>query len=148
MALDRRLPVSEHEALRGTLPPTNGLLRSPATRGYTHGEMTSAWGLDRTPTGVAVRGELDLATAEKFGSAVQGAIESSARGPFSLNLSGVTFIDSSGVHALMRLVKEHGDTEFVIQTSPAVFAVLELGGLTGRALPNTIVVPPPDDEPA
>jgi anti-anti-sigma factor len=110
--------------------------------------MTSAWGLDRTATGVVVRGELDLATAEKFASAVRGMVENLARGPFSVNLSGVTFIDSSGVHALMKLVKEHGETEFVIQTSPPVFAVLELGGLTGRALPNTIVVPPPDDEPA
>ena len=51
--------------------------------------------------GVAVRGELDLATAPLLAERLEEAIRES-RGAFVADLSGLGFLDSSGVHALLR----------------------------------------------
>ena len=51
--------------------------------------------------GVAVRGEVDLATVTVLEEALDAAIRES-EGAFMLDLSDVDFIDSSGLHALLR----------------------------------------------
>jgi anti-anti-sigma factor len=51
--------------------------------------------------GVAVRGEVELATEPALTSAVQEAIRHSS-GPFVIDLSGVDFLDSTGIHCLVR----------------------------------------------
>jgi anti-sigma B factor antagonist len=51
--------------------------------------------------GVAVRGEVELATAPALTAAVQEAIRCSS-GPFVVDLSGVDFLDSTGIHCLVR----------------------------------------------
>lgn len=48
---------------------------------------------------VAVRGEVDLATAPELRSAVDAALDSSY-GDLCLDLCGTTFMDSSGLHVL------------------------------------------------
>jgi anti-sigma B factor antagonist len=51
--------------------------------------------------GVAVRGEVELATAPDLTAALDDAIRTS-RGPFVIDLGAVDFIDSSGISCLVR----------------------------------------------
>jgi anti-sigma B factor antagonist len=51
--------------------------------------------------GVAVRGELELATAAELSAALDDAIRES-EGPFVIDLTNVSFLDSSGIACLMR----------------------------------------------
>ena len=51
--------------------------------------------------GVAVRGELELATAADLSAALDDAIRRTS-GPFVIDLSDVSFLDSSGIACLMR----------------------------------------------
>ena len=51
--------------------------------------------------GVAVRGELELATAAQLSAALDEAIRTT-EGPFVIDLSNVGFLDSSGIACLMR----------------------------------------------
>jgi anti-sigma B factor antagonist len=51
--------------------------------------------------GVAVRGELELATAPQLTAALDDAIRGSC-GPFVIDLSTVGFLDSSGISCLVR----------------------------------------------
>ncbi len=54
-------------------------------------------------TVLAVAGELDIATADRF---LASAREHLAAAPALLDLRGLTFMDSSGVRALSRLVRD------------------------------------------
>jgi anti-sigma B factor antagonist len=57
-------------------------------------------GLQGAP-GVVVHGEVDINAAPALGAALDAAIRDSV-GAFIIDLSDVDFIDSSGVHALLR----------------------------------------------
>jgi anti-sigma B factor antagonist len=52
-------------------------------------------------TGVAVRGEVELVTAPVLTAALDDRIRGS-RGPFVIDLCAVSFLDSSGIHCLVR----------------------------------------------
>jgi anti-sigma B factor antagonist len=51
--------------------------------------------------GVAARGEVELSTAPAFTEAVEARIRDSS-GPFVIDLTAVDFLDSCGVHCLLR----------------------------------------------
>jgi anti-sigma B factor antagonist len=51
--------------------------------------------------GVAVRGEVEIATAPELTTALDDAIRRTS-GPFVIDLSNVGFLDSSGINCLMR----------------------------------------------
>lgn len=51
--------------------------------------------------GVAIRGELELATAAELTAALDEAIRTT-EGPFVVDLTNVGFLDSSGIACLMR----------------------------------------------
>ena len=51
--------------------------------------------------GVAVRGEVELATAPALTAALEEGIRGSS-GPFVVDLAAVDFLDSSGIHCLVR----------------------------------------------
>ena len=79
-------------------------------------------------SGLRLVGELDLATAPALRDAL-ARIDSSDE--TVLELDELTFIDSSGCHALMSYLREapeHGRLVFV-DPSPAVVRTLELTGL-------------------
>jgi ABC-type transporter Mla MlaB component len=94
----------------------------------------STWRLERTADGVWVQGEIDLAKAVKFADAVNAAIADAASDRFALDLSGVTFIDSTGAYALTTLGNAHPSLDFVIQTSLAVFRVPRANRGDGRSV--------------
>ena len=79
---------------------------------------------------VAAAGELDIAHTDELTAALW---EQLAQGPVHLDVSGLTFMDSSGVRlldALMRDVDANGWTlTLSTQLHPAVRRVLELTGM-------------------
>jgi anti-sigma B factor antagonist len=82
-------------------------------------------------TGIAVRGEIDLSTAPLVEERLDAAIRDSA-GPFVLDLSGVAFLDSSGVNVLLRARALLGRAEralLVVCPAGQVRRVLELAGI-------------------
>ncbi len=81
-----------------------------------------------------VSGELDLAAAPLFLGAAGGAEDID---PLRLDLSEVTFLDSTGLSALITLrndVRERGGRIELVALSRAVQKVLTLTGLDGDVL--------------
>jgi anti-anti-sigma factor len=84
-----------------------------------------------------VRGEVDLATAAQLREAVLRHLP--AARSLRLDLSGVTFMDSSGLHVLIasqRRAAQLGNQLVIYRVSPAVERLLQVSGtsaLFGRA---------------
>lgn len=72
---------------------------------------------------VVVSGEIDMAVAELVKTFLLDGI-----GPLELDLSGVTFIDSTGIRLLVDAQQVR--TVRITAASPAVIRVLEIVGLT------------------
>ena len=124
-------------------------MRSPARVGYTHAGATSVrdgWDMELIEDGASVRGEIDLATAGDLAEALYDAAATTDTG-FLIDLSQVTFIDSTGIDALTRVLNVHADKRFVIVPSNQVFKLLHLSGLTNGSWPNVDVRPPQEDRP-
>lgn len=82
---------------------------------------------------LAVEGDIDLANAQKLVAAAAPLLAADDRSPVLLDLAGVTFLDSTGIGALLEvrnqaLVAER-HTE-IVAMSGAVERVLELAGLS------------------
>ncbi len=82
---------------------------------------------------VTVRGELDVATSPALRGELHSLVEQGARS-IRLDLSGTTFIDSSGlgvlVGALKRLREAEGETITLSGMQDQVRKVFEITGLT------------------
>jgi anti-sigma B factor antagonist len=80
---------------------------------------------------IRVQGEVDLYSSPDLRKAILKAVPS-AEGGLAIDLSGVTYIDSSGVATLvegLRSAREHGTTFTLVEPSDAVRQVLELARL-------------------
>lgn len=93
--------------------------------------VTSMW-VDDAPLagapGVAVRGEVDIATAPELRAALDAALADGA-GVFVIDLSDVSFLDSSAVNVLLRTraLLGRAERELVLICPPGpVLRVLEL----------------------
>jgi anti-anti-sigma factor len=73
-----------------------------------------------------VDGELDAAVEAEFFAAVDQAMTNHDIDHLVLDLGRVEFLDSSGLRALLRVVKTHGDRVTLGPTSSAVRRLLEL----------------------
>jgi anti-sigma B factor antagonist len=83
---------------------------------------------------VVARGELDVATADRLAQTLEPVIEGGAT-LVVLDLSDVTFLDSSGLRTIVRgatALEDHGGRLVVDGASPAVSRVLEVTGLLER----------------
>jgi len=105
--------------------------------------MPDRWGLDRTAEGLSVHGEIDLATAEPFEEQAGEAVMDAPGSSVLLDLSGVTFMVSAGLHALIRVMELRSGKSLTVQPSRAVFKVLQLIALTDGVLPNVEILEPP-----
>jgi anti-anti-sigma factor len=79
---------------------------------------------------VRTTGELDLATAAEFIEVVRGSL--SRCSAVEIDLGDITFIDSSGLGALVRLRKEAGVQDsslFLTRVTPSTDRLLRLTGL-------------------
>lgn len=82
-------------------------------------------------TRLTLRGELDAATAVELGQHVSA----SPAGDVQVDLAGVTFMDSSGLAAILeshRRLAAQGRRLVLTQTSTAVQRVLELSGVSAH----------------
>jgi anti-sigma B factor antagonist len=88
-------------------------------------------GLGDAP-GVAVHGEVDIAVVEPLEATIDGAIRDSV-GAFVIDLSDLQFIESAGIHVLLRarglLSREDRQLVVVCPFGP-VRRVLELAGVS------------------
>ena len=91
---------------------------------------------------IALSGELDIATAPRLTEEVEMAVWGTV-GAFVLDLSGLTFLDSSGLHALLRarayLAREDRTLVLVCPPGPAR-RVLDLASV----LDTFVVYPSPE----
>lgn len=77
-------------------------------------------------------GELDLNTAGPVRDTLDQAVADSHTLGLVLNLSGVTFMDSTGLGVILgrfRRLKERGGQMVIVGASPQVKPVLELSGI-------------------
>jgi len=79
---------------------------------------------------LVVEGEVDLADIAEFHQAA-AALIADARSPAVLDLTGVTFFNSSGIGCLATAEKaaESQGVHLVVEASPAVRRVLDIVGL-------------------
>ena len=87
-------------------------------------ESAGSWKL------VTVRGEIDMDNAGELVDAISGVA-----GTAVIDLSGVTFMDSTGLKGLWRaeeVARQRGDELILRRPSKAVRRLLELTGLTDR----------------
>ena len=59
-----------------------------------------------------------------------------------IDLSGVTFIDSTGMRALIRVLELRSGKSLLVQPSRQVFMFLQLVALTDGVLPNVEILQP------
>jgi anti-sigma B factor antagonist len=81
--------------------------------------------------GVAVRGEVEIATAPELTAALDDAIRRTS-GPFVIDLSMVGFLDSSGINCLVRaraLLGRDDRTVLLVCPPGSTRRVLELVGM-------------------
>lgn len=91
---------------------------------------TSTSAID-APT-ITASGELDVASGDDLVTAVESVLEGAAT--LTLNLAGVTFMDSTGLSALVTIrnrVDDRGGNLVLQEVSPAVYRVLVLVGMDG-----------------
>ena len=88
---------------------------------------------------ISFAGEIDLATAEGFTSALQPWVE--AGGPVTVDLSKVTFMDSTGIHAVIEAARALGDRGCIIihGAHDGIQKVFELTMLD--SVPNVHIIP-------
>ena len=87
-----------------------------------------------TVSGVAVSGELDLASSDAVQDALDEAVEQASE-ILVVDLSETTFIDSTGLHAVIRCERRAsaaGIGVVVVGARPQVRRVFELAGLDTR----------------
>ena len=94
--------------------------------------------LERTEEGLAVGGELDLSTSPQLTQALDEA--ASAGEDIVLDVTGLTFIDSTGLRVLLGTTERLPDTRRLILrgTQPQVVRVFEIAGLLGK-IENLVV---------
>jgi len=81
---------------------------------------------------VRLQGELDLVAAEEFRREVEKALDQSGARTLLLNLSQVSFIDSSGLGAILgryRRMSQQQGRVILVGAGAAVLPILELSGL-------------------
>lgn len=78
---------------------------------------------------LAVAGEVDAATSPALRDAIRAAAAVNARPPLHVEMSNVSFMDSSGLSALVAAYRRSHGAIRVIAPSPSVTRILELTGL-------------------
>ena len=91
---------------------------------------------------VSMTGELDIATAEQAYSYISDVIDG-LPAPVTVDLSGLTFCDASGIGALVRIARharQTGRQVMLTSVRPSVLKIMRITGLD-RAFPELSPVP-------
>lgn len=95
--------------------------------------MPSTWGLDGTAEGISVHGEVDLSSAEPFAEEASKAVMEAPATSFLVDLSGVTFMDSSCLAVLLlarTTLTADGGSLILRNPSDAARRLFSVAGLT------------------
>jgi anti-anti-sigma factor len=95
-----------------------------------NGDTPAAFSVFRTDDGVALGGEIDIAAVDAFRAEFSEVTDASR--PVAIDLRDVSFIDSSGIEALVaarRDAERAGGSVVLRAPSAAVVRVLEVTGL-------------------
>ena len=85
--------------------------------------MAPALGVRTDTTTIWIEGDVDLSTGESFADAAADALRTTR----ALDLAGVTFMDSTGLNALLLVARTANGTPLVIRNpSPFVRRLLDL----------------------
>lgn len=87
---------------------------------------------------VRVHGEFDMAGADRFRSAVDPLLQSGDIAHLCVDLGGVSFVDSSGIGALLgryRRLSARGGSMSLVGAPAAVQGMLDLSGIL-RVIPH------------
>jgi anti-anti-sigma factor len=88
---------------------------------------------DEVETVLVARGEIDMATVDELRRGLRRLVESAGERNVVVDLADVTFIDSSGLEALVRAEPRGTASRLVLRSaSPAVRRLLEVTGTTDR----------------
>jgi len=95
--------------------------------------MRFAYSVDSTPTETRIlaRGEIDMAVADQFAEVITAAVTDGAPCVI-VDLTAVTYLDSSGIRALLiahKVAADHHRSLQVENPAPIVHRVLEIGGV-------------------
>jgi anti-sigma B factor antagonist len=104
--------------------------------------MPDTWGLNTTSEALLVHGEIDYANADSFEEQATDVVLEAAGTSILIDLSGVTFIDSAGIGALIRVLELETGRALIVQPSRQVFRILQLVALTDGVLPNVEILQP------
>lgn len=98
---------------------------------------------DARPIRISLTGEIDVSTSDHVLGVVLGVLNRHRPGRLDIDLTRVTFMDASGVNALVRLLSHAGDMDcrlVAVGPQPMVERVLRITGvlhrLTGGAGPT------------
>ena len=99
--------------------------------------MPDTWGLARTAEGLFAHGEIDLATADPFEERATEAVMEAAGSSVLMDLSGVTFMDSTGLHLIVDVTRAltGGAALVLIGPTPPVAGA---SGQRGRQAKNAL----------
>lgn len=84
---------------------------------------------------IRLRGELDLNSAPQLSATLRAICAEPTTSTVVLDLSGLTFMDSTGIHVLLltkELCSERGAEFFVVPGESQVSRVLQITGLLGQ----------------
>ena len=103
------------------------------------------------PTTVHLSGELDLVTCPALHDELRGVLRSSTH-LLVLDLSGVTYLDSTGLRLIYRLARQLGDRQprlrLVVPPTSRILRVLTLAGVqsVARVVPDLAHLSPVTEE--
>lgn len=113
--------------------------------------MTGVARVDRGGVWPVVRlcGEIDLSNADAMAEVAEGAVPNSAQG-LVLDLSGVTYLDSTGLRLVFRLARRLGDRQqalrLVVPEGARISRVLDFAGVSTVAEVLRAYDPDPSDQ--
>jgi anti-anti-sigma factor len=79
---------------------------------------------------VMPRGDLDVATGDEFGDALERAMQHD--GPVVVDMAGLTFVDSTGINTVLRALRfaANNGTALVVRSAPPnIRRVFEITGV-------------------
>ena len=101
-------------------------------------------GVDGTPR-LTAAGEIDISNIDVFSEALTSASEGT-RGPITVDLSAVKYLDSAGINALFRHADEIDRLHLIVH--PFLIRVLTISGLSEIATVQSAPVPAAEDSDA
>lgn len=83
-----------------------------------------------SPDTVRIAGEIDVSNADSIAQELAEAIRSGANGHLRIDLSELSFIDSTGIHMLVKVAKAQPHVRLTLASPmPTVGRILEICGL-------------------